>query len=858
MQTNLYRRIVALEAALTQSRPATSCAAGHRLKLGVALMLGVAVLNAPALAEWTAKDDKNWAGVQAYIEVNNKPHITTDDIVRVLEIKGEFSTSKELTNMIGLRAYDNPHLSFSMTARDISRLKRAGATPELIAAMRSPVSVAHAPEVLTVPTRVASTTAAPATTSAATVSSSSGGTSNIELIIDASGSMAAKIGGRTKMDIAKQALTELLLSIPSATNVAVRAYGHHKKDDCSDIELLSGFGEARSEVPAKISSLKPLGKTPLSASIAAAAKHFTGLEGQDNTIILITDGEETCNADPCATAKLAHESGIKVKINVIGFKIDPKERAQLECIANAGGGKYVSANDAAELTAATQQVAQVKAAPAPAATANPQDNNILAQANGGQVLIAPNDLWVQTNDAKEDELPNSPRVAIAVGQEAVYGFKDEQPATFDKFATLVPNTSDSNLKEFELLVTDDSPTGTFRSIGKFTVQNAKMMKSPYQEFKFEPVTAKYLKVKLLSSYGGGLSIYEFKLLGQTNVKTAAVESTPTEKKTASQNILEQANGGQVLVAPNDLWLQTNDGKEEQLPNSPRAAIAVGQDGVYAFKDEQPARFDRFATLVPDTSDSNLKEFELLVGDDSPTGTFRSIGKFTVQNAKLMKSPYQEFKFEPVTAKYLKIKLISSYGGGLNIYEFKLFGEPNAKPSADSGARETAISESAGAKSAAETKEASVSQKKPETTNILAQSAGGQVLVAPNDLWNQTIDGKEDPLPNSPRAAIAVGQEGVYGFKDEQPATFDKFATLVPDTSSSNLKEFELLVGDDSPSGTFRSIGKFTVQNAKLMKSPYQEFKFEPVTAKYLKVKILSSYDSGLSIYEFKLFGSVGK
>jgi Mg-chelatase subunit ChlD len=840
----------------------TSSAVRQRLKLGVAIGIGVVFINAFASAEWTARDDRNWAGVQAYIEVNNKPHITTDDIVRVLEIKGEFSTSKELTNMIASRAYDNPHMTFSMTARDVSRLKRAGATPELIAAMKSPASVAHPTDAFVVSNGKVTLVRGGANQVASDAGGSTSGSSsqgNIELIIDASGSMAAKIGGRTKMDIAKQALTELLLSIPSASNVSVRAYGHRRKDDCADIELISNFGEPRSAVPARVKSLKPLGKTPLSNSIAAAAKDFAGREGQNNTIILITDGEETCNADPCAAAKLAHESGVKVKINVIGFKIDPKERAQLECIANAGGGKYVSANDAAELTAATQQVARVESTPppaAPAATANPQDNNILAQANGGQVLIAPNDLWLQTNDGKEDELPNSPRAAIAVGQEGVYAFKDEQPATFDKFATLVPNTSDSNLKEFELLVADDSPTGTFRSIGKFTVQNAKLMKSPYQEFKFEPVTAKYLKIKLLSNYGGGLSIYEFKLFGQTNVKTAAAESTPTEKKTTSQNILEQANGGQVLVAPNDLWNQTNDGKEDPLPNSPRAAIAIGQEGVYAFKDERPARFDRFATLVPDTSDSNLKEFELLVGDDSPTGTFRSIGRFTVQNAKLMKSPYQEFKFEPVTAKYFKIKLLSNYGGGLSIYEFKLFGEPNATP-ADSGTKETARSESTSQKFA-ETKEAASGEKKSESTNILAQSAGGQVLVAPNDLWNQTNDGKEDALPNSPRAAIAVGQEGVYAFEDEQPAMFDRFATLVPDTSDSNLKEFELLVADDSPTGTFRSIGKFTVQNAKLMKSPYQEFKFEPVTGKYLKIKLLSSYGGGLNIYEFKLFGSVKK
>jgi hypothetical protein len=169
------------------------------------------------------------------------------------------------------------------------------------------------------------------------------------------------------------------------------------------------------------------------------------------------------------------------------------------------------------LTAATQQVTAPVTSnppPQPAATANPTDNSILAQSAGGQVLVAPNDEWTKTNDGKEDP------VGLTIGDEAVYAFKDEQPATFDRFATLVPDATGKNLKEFELLAGDESPTGTFRSIGKFTVQNAKMLKSPYQEFKFEPVTAKYLKIKVLSNYGhldtrNNILVYEFKVFGSS-------------------------------------------------------------------------------------------------------------------------------------------------------------------------------------------------------------------------------------------------------------------------------------------------------------------------------------------------------
>src|SRR4029077_1293660 len=117
----------------------------------------------------------------------------------------------------------------------------------------------------------------------------------------------------------------------------------------------------------------------------------------------------------------------------------------------------------------------------------------------------------------------------------------------------------------------------------------------------------------------------------------------------------------------------------------------------------------------------------------PTGNFRSIGRFTAQNVKLMKSPYQEFKFEAVTAKHLKIKLISNYGGAfgaLNLYEFKLFGKTNVQSSAAStGASSPASTEEqVGQTSGAST---ATLAAKAEGKNILAQSEGGQVLVAPN-------------------------------------------------------------------------------------------------------------------------------
>ncbi len=142
---------------------------------------------------------------------------------------------------------------------------------------------------------------------------------------------------------------------------------------------------------------------------------------------------------------------------------------------------------------------------------------------------------------------------------------------------------------------------------------------------------------------------------------------------------------------------------------------------------------------------------------------------------------------------------------------------------------------------------------PKRINLFAPENGAQVLVASSDAWTATIDGKEDWQ----QISDGLGKEAVYGFRDERPATFDTFTMLITETADSNVKEFELFIGNDSPTGAFASIGKFQTQNAKLFKTPYQEFTFPAVTAKYFKCKLLETYGFRHPIvHEFQLFGSL--
>jgi hypothetical protein len=147
-------------------------------------------------------------------------------------------------------------------------------------------------------------------------------------------------------------------------------------------------------------------------------------------------------------------------------------------------------------------------------------------------------------------------------------------------------------------------------------------------------------------------------------------SSPAAQRSRTINLLAPESGGHLVVAASDDWQGTIDGKENQF----QLSYGIGKEAVFAFKDERTASFDSFAMLINGTEDWNIKEFELLINQESFSGPFDSIGKFQTQNLKIFATPYQLFKFQPVTAKYLKFRLISTYGWPHpNAFEFQLFG-----------------------------------------------------------------------------------------------------------------------------------------------------------------------------------------
>ena len=179
---------------------------------------------------------------------------------------------------------------------------------------------------------------------------------DVVIVYDASGSMWGQIDGVSKIEIARDVLADLVDEWDEGTNLGLVAYGHRSQGDCTDIETLIAPGPLdRASFIDTVNGIRPVGKTPISASVQHAADL---LSYRDNpaTVILISDGVETCNADPCALAAQLAKQGVKFTAHVVGFDLEDAAHASLSCIAENTGGVFVPAGNAAELHDALDQV----------------------------------------------------------------------------------------------------------------------------------------------------------------------------------------------------------------------------------------------------------------------------------------------------------------------------------------------------------------------------------------------------------------------------------------------------------------------------------------------------------------------
>jgi len=182
---------------------------------------------------------------------------------------------------------------------------------------------------------------------------------NVVIILDSSGSMGLTISGQTRMDAAKSAITGYVsqASADKSISIGLMVYGNKgsnstsdKATSCASAEVIAPLGSVNSStIGTYLANVKPTGWTPMGLAISNAQSLFPSGTDNKNEIILVTDGDETCNSNPIGAASAIYNSPVKVIVNVIGFAVSIADQTTLNGIASSGGGSFSVANTSSEL-----------------------------------------------------------------------------------------------------------------------------------------------------------------------------------------------------------------------------------------------------------------------------------------------------------------------------------------------------------------------------------------------------------------------------------------------------------------------------------------------------------------------------
>lgn len=180
---------------------------------------------------------------------------------------------------------------------------------------------------------------------------------NIELLVDASGSMNAGMGGNTKVELLKKTLKDLATQpFPTDTQrfIGLRVFGSTspiEDKNCQDTQLLTPIKPLEaSSWASSISKISAKGGSPLAYAMDQAAADFPNAgDDTDNLLIVVTDGSDTCQQDPCDVALKLHQSAKKIMIHMIGFDLDSHTQTQLTCIPKSADGQFYLARNEYEL-----------------------------------------------------------------------------------------------------------------------------------------------------------------------------------------------------------------------------------------------------------------------------------------------------------------------------------------------------------------------------------------------------------------------------------------------------------------------------------------------------------------------------
>ncbi len=268
-----------------------------------------------------------WVASPGLRAADNDPAVTYEDVLDL--VKAGKSTAQILKRLEGSPT------QLKLSAAQVAELQKAGASDELILALQKDrAGVAR------------------------------GDVTDLVVILDCSGSMVDKMpDGTTKMEAAKKAVIQLIQDYPNGRRLACILYAHRignpKRLGCEDVEVVQPLDEVtdavKDRLTAKITPVKPVGWTPLAASLKVAGQELKHAKGIAQ-VIVVTDGMETCGGDPIEeVTALNKEYDLADGVDIIGFIVTPDEKATVELIAKKSHATYYDSNSARELNEAIKK-----------------------------------------------------------------------------------------------------------------------------------------------------------------------------------------------------------------------------------------------------------------------------------------------------------------------------------------------------------------------------------------------------------------------------------------------------------------------------------------------------------------------
>jgi len=225
------------------------------------------------------------------------------------------------------------------------------------------------------------------------------------VVLDVSNSMWGQIDGVSKIEIARAVIGDLVADLPASTRIGLVAYGHRERANCADIETVLPVGPLNADAfSAAVNALVPRGRTPLTDAVRHAAREMS-YQDTPARIILLSDGLESCDADPCALARELEAAGIDFTAHVVGFDVGAiEDQSQLSCLADITGGRYLTADNADELAAALQTVSEPVSEPVVEPVAEPPLMQLVAVDSAGAPITNAEIQWTLIDMTTEDAL----------------------------------------------------------------------------------------------------------------------------------------------------------------------------------------------------------------------------------------------------------------------------------------------------------------------------------------------------------------------------------------------------------------------------------------------------------------------